>query len=298
LSFDATLKREAERAAQVLQDLNVDTYESADLRGQDIAQAILAAVRAADFVCLVLAERAPSPNVGFEAGLAAGLGKPVLALTFGKTVPFQVTSGVQIIRFKDEDVSSALQDIRRFLRHVRPRRDEPQPTGTIDAQRIAVANTLERLRQANSPGEREAGLISAVADLFERQGSEVLREDEKAKEGRPDLLVWSDPLSTDLGGPVIIECKYYKGGSGSVLANARNELGQLANYVERSHAKLGLLVFDHDRPTDLKLTEQDTPKALAFYIGDLVAAVASGTLTDEIWRRQARASRIHRGNEG
>ena len=76
-----------------------------------------------------------------------------------------------------------------------------------------------------------------------------------------------------------------------MLVNARHAFEQLVTYVDQSTAKLGLLIFDHDRPTDLSLTEYETPKALAFFVRDFVAVIGTGRLPDEIRRRRARAAR-------
>jgi hypothetical protein len=302
LSYGTAEQGDADAVVAALQDLNVDTFTAHDiLPGEAIAPTILGALRAADFICLVLAKEPLPANVAFEAGLAIGLGKPVLALSRQPSVPFYVGQGVQVIRLKSGDLSPALSDIRRFIRHIKPKvetsPDQPLPDRTaVEKARAELVSA----RRSSSPGERGRALVDVVAHLFEQPGSELLQEEITAGGDRPDFLLWSDPLVLELGGPLIVECKYYGGGSGSVLVNARDALQQLATYVERSSAGLGLLVFDHDRPTDLKLSGYDTPKALAFYIGDLIETVGDGKLTDEIWRRRARAARLteRRGDAG
>ena len=159
---------------------------------------------------------------------------------------------------------------------------------------------LARLRQVRDFGGRVVELTGVVARAFEEQGAEVLREEDAGTGVRVDLLVWSDPLVTELGGPLIVECKYYPGGSGSVLVNARHAFKQLAGYVQQSSAKLGLLVFDHDRPTELSFGEYETPEALAFSIDDFLIAIEADRLADEIRRRRTRAARLrtNRGDPG
>jgi hypothetical protein len=83
-----------------------------------------------------------------------------------------------------------------------------------------------------------------------RDGSEVLADKRERDTSPVDLLVWSDVLVSELGGPLIVECKFYGGGTGSVLMNARQTLAGLAGYVGTSSAKLGLLIFDHNRPNN------------------------------------------------
>jgi hypothetical protein len=293
LSYEAVQRSEVGRIVSVLQRLDVDTFAAHDLKsGQPISSAILSALRAADFVCVVLSDAAPSAHVAFEAGLAIGLGKPVLALARGAGVPFDIGQGVQVLRLKTGDLSSVLPDIRRFVRHLKPRLDSSLPLNAPDRATVeTVAAELSQIRRAPSAEDRGRALVDVVTHLFEQPGLEVMREEANVNHERPDLFLWSDSLVAELGGPLIVECKYYSGGSGRVLANARHALQQLQEYVEGSSAGLGLLVFYHDRPTDLKLSLYESPRALAFYVGDLIEAVGSGKLSDELWRRRARAAR-------
>jgi TIR domain len=293
LSYGPVQQAEVDAIVNLLQLLDVDIFTAHDIEpGQAFSSTILSALRAADFVCVILSDAPLSANIAFEAGLAIGLGKAVLALSQGTGVPFDIGHGVQVLRLKAGDPSSVAPDIRRFVRHVKPR---PVPSPTVTSSNHASVETaaaeLNRLRTTNAPG-RERALVDVVAHLFNEPGLEVMREEPIPNGQRPDLLLWSDPLVAELGGPLIIECKYYRGGSGNVVANARHALRQLQSYIEHSSAGLGLLVFDHDRPRELKLSQYDSPKALAFFVGDLIDTVRAGKLTDEIWRRRARAARL------
>jgi hypothetical protein len=300
VSFSAASADMAARLADLLQSLGVEVFRPNLFVGQEIGREILAAIQAADFVCLVADAGFPTPNAAFETGLAIGLGKPALALTTASAVPFDLPERVQVVRVKGGNVDAARRDIARFVRHVRPREDG-EGRATLPAKPEGQATTeLARLRQMKDFSGRVVELTGVVARAFEQQGAEVLREEDARTDDKIDLLVWSDPLVTELGGPLIIECKYYPGGSGSVLVNARHAFMQLAGYVQQSSAKLGLLVFDHDRPTELSLGEFETPEALAFSIDDLLTAIDADRLPDEIRRRRTRAARLRtlRGDPG
>jgi hypothetical protein len=291
ISFNAAATREAARVTEILEDLGVDTYRADVLAGREIGPEILAAINAADFLCLIVSDSSPSPNVAFETGLAIGLGKPILALATRASIPFDFAKGVQMVRIAGGDVASVRREIERFVRHMRPGPREPHEGGRA-LQSVGWAEAeLDRIKQTLAAPEREDRLVDLVARLFEQQGSEVLRERQEGDHARLDLLVWNDILVSELGGPLIVECKYYGGGSGSVLVNAGHAFEQLVTYVDQSTAKLGLLIFDHDRPTGLSLTQYETPKVLAFFVRDFVAAIGADNLPDEIRRRRARAAR-------
>ena len=118
----AAEQADADAVVAALQDLTL-TRSQRDyvLPGQAIAPTIIGALRAADFICLIWGEALRPANVTFEAGLAIGLGKPVLALSPQPGVPFDIGQGVQVIRLKSGDLSPVLSDIRRFIRHMRPK---------------------------------------------------------------------------------------------------------------------------------------------------------------------------------
>ena len=300
VSFSAASADMATRLTDLLQDLGVEVFRPDVFVGQEIGREILAAIEAADFVCLVADAGSPTPNAAFETGLAIGLGKPALALTTAGTVPFDLPERVQVIRVKGGDVGAAKRDIARFVRHVHPGKSGEAGTASPAEPNAQARTELARLRQVKDFSGRVVELTGVVARAFEQQGAEVLREEDAGTDARVDLLVWSDRLVTELGGPLIVECKYYPGGSGSVLVNARHAFKQLAGYVQQSSAKLGLLVFDHDRPTELSLGEFETPEALAFSIDDLLTAIEADRLADEIRRRRTRAARLRtrRGDPG
>jgi hypothetical protein len=88
---------------------------------------------------------------------------------------------------------------------------------------------------------------------------------------------------------MLIECKYYGGGSGSVLANAKHNVQQLEKYVRASEARVALLVYDHDRSTPPP-PSFETPQVLVFPVDQLIQALERGTLTDEILQQRRRAS--------
>jgi hypothetical protein len=280
--------------AAALQKLSVDVFTADEvLPGQAISSAILSALRAADFVCVLRSHGPHSETVAFETGVAVGLGKPVVVLTQDASLPVYADRGLHTLRLKGGDLSSVLPDLRRFVRHVKPARESEPTHATPDQFSLTAAIAeLARARQVDDAVERGRALVNVVVQLFRQPNLEIIREETGADDDRPDLLLWSDSLVADFGGPLIIECKYYSAGSGSVVKNAEHTLEKLQTYVEKSSAGLGLLVFDHDRPRDLKLTGYESPRALALFVDDLIEDVRAGNLVDRLWSRRARVARL------
>ena len=130
-----------------------------------------------------------------------GLGKPILALVMGASIPFDITKGVQIVRMAGGDVASVRREIERFVRHVRPVSRTPNESNRALRSVLWAEAELDRIQQTSAAPEREARLVDLVAQLFKQQGSEILREKQEGDHNRFDLLVWSDVLGLSWAGP-------------------------------------------------------------------------------------------------
>ncbi|WP_196812929.1 hypothetical protein [Cupriavidus sp. WS] len=289
ISYSAESAADAAELFAMLQELGVDAFVSAGEVANIPPQiGTIGTVSAADCVAAVLTG-GPSPWVWFELGLAIGLGKPVMFLERQANTFKDVLAGARIVRIKTDDVRASLPDVRRFLRHVRPKGEISVPKE--DANRAALKEAASAVSDRhNVTSGRELYLVDALASLFRVADFEVLTEPKTEADERPDLIVWNDDLVAEFGGPMIVECKYYRGSTGSVFHNAQHSLKQLAGYVENSSAALGLLVFDHDRPTRFEVENYSTPNAFAVSVDGLVNTITEGTLADDLWRWRARAT--------
>jgi len=293
VSFSPDSSRLALELIDVLDGMGIEGAYHDELASHEISREVLSAIEAADFICAVTGAQPADAQVAFELGLALGLGKPVLLLTkTGSDIGYDLAGRIQVVRTKSGHIDEVRRDVSRFVKHVRLKPTKDSNDETSLNQQGQLQGELSHLRGIKDVALRRRSLTGLVAEAFEQQGAEVLREGGVGRAAEYDLLVWSDPLVSELGGPIIVECKYYAGGTGSVLVNARHAFNQLASFVESSSAKVALLVYDHDRPNHLTLTEYETPQALAFSIDDFVMAIEAGHLADEIRRKRARAARL------
>jgi hypothetical protein len=102
-------------------------------------------------------------------------------------------------------------------------------------------------------------------------------------------------VAFEAGGPILVECKVLRGGSGSVIKNVESYVKRLAKTVDESDASLAMLVFDHDRP-HVPPSLYQTPKVLSFAVDELIDGLENGTLEAEILRRRRRAAFV-RGSD-
>jgi hypothetical protein len=290
----------ADSVAQLLTDRGIECLRPEDLLavGAVWSDELTRHLATADFVVAVVPSSA-STQVGFELGLAYGLSKPAFVIATGGAVVPGELRGLATVRVPDlQHIADAVPDIDRFLRHAKRARLDERP-----ASRRQEAGNLDWARERLATLRIEAGakrgldLERLVADVFARTGAEVQHNAQlSAKGDGVDLLVWSDDLAYEIGGPILVDCKIYRGGVGSVAKNAEHTMRQLEEVVRRSDARLAVLVFDHDRSREMPRFNE-TPRVLAFPVEQLLDSVERGDLTEEVLGRRRQAA-YARGRSG
>jgi hypothetical protein len=284
----------ADTVAKLLTDRGVECLRPEDLlaSGAVWSDELTSHLTTADFVVAIVPPSSPA-QVAFELGLAHGLSKPALVIVAGRTVMPEELRGLTTARISDlGHISEAVPDLDRFLRHSKRTRSDTRPTSRGQGPDY-MGSARERL--ANLRGEayanREFELERLVADVFEHAGAEVqLEARPSANDDRVDLIVWSDDLAFEMGGPILVECKIYRGGIGSIAKDAEHTMRRLEELVQRSDAaRLAILVFDDNRTAEMPPL-RDTPRVLAFPVEQLLDAVERGTLTDEVLTRRRQAA--------
>jgi Holliday junction resolvase len=299
--FISAQSEEASAAlAQAFADRGVKSFRADDfVSGLPLTPELLRQLEAADFMCALVNDSGSAPNILFELGAAHVLRKPIILFTTNYDRLLGGLRGVYIVKADIEDLASAASEIDRFLRHAKAL--PPIETGAGLRQKPNLAWAKEELTALRRDGTRDRGVRfeHLVGEIFERMGAEVIRGDRSEKDWAADLIVWLDEVAHEIGGPIIIECKYYGGGSGSVLMNAKHTVQQLEKhavqqlekYIGASEAKAALIVYDHDRSTSLPSTLAiETPRVLVFSVDQLIQALEQGTLANEILQHRRRAS--------
>ena len=290
----------ADSVAHLLAERGIECLRPEDLlaRGAVWSDELTRHLATADFVVAIVPPSAPA-QVAFELGLAHGLSKPALVVATGKTSVPEELRGLATVRISDlSHILEVTPDIDRFLRHAkRVTSEEPATSRRQETGELSWA----RERLANLRGEAGARRVfdfeRLVAELLERAGAEVqLADAVRPADNGVDLILWSDDLAYEIGGPILVQCKTYHGGIGSVVKNAEHAIRRLEEVVRRSDARLGFLIFDHDRSTELPRFN-DTPRVLAFPVEQLLDTIERGALTEEVLARRRQAA-YARGRSG
>ena len=279
----------SEALARALATHGVESLRADDLApGERIVPEILRHLQAVDFVCALDDGGPATPSVFFELGAAHILRKPILLFTTGYSQLLSGLHGIYVIKAKPDDLSSVSPEIDRFLRNAKPLPPlNAAPAKNIQKPNLSWAREELAALRDERPADRGLRFERLVAEVFRRAGSEIVGA-ELPERRNADVLVWLDDVSYEIGGPLIVECKYFGGRSGSALTNARRAVEQLDKIVAASDTGLALLVYGHDRPAPPpSLTE--TPRVLALPIEELIQALEDGTLPEDILRRRQRA---------
>jgi hypothetical protein len=287
---------ETARIAKAFSDRGVECLLPEKIgHGSDVSEEILKLLASADFVVASLPDET-SAKLSFELGVAYALKKPTLVLTTNYDHLLSNLRGLYVVKSAADANHDESSDIDRFLRQagqvpaMKSRSPSPSAAGAFDWARERAA----ALKQEHGTN-RGLVLERLVADLFEKAGAQFV-EAKAETGGGSDLVVWLNDLVYETGGPMIVECKYYTGGSGSVIWNSKHTVEQLEKNFERleklvegSDAPLALLVFSHDRLRPLHRVFE-TARVLSFAVEQLIDSLENGTFVDDIMQRRSRAA--------
>lgn len=186
-----------------LRQRGVAAYVLSDvaLLGASIAQSIRDAISEADQVLVVLNDEGSSKNVLFEAGLAVGLGKPLIVVADPnlKDVPSDIASFL-MIRARPDDLRAINYALDRM-----EGRSDASPALYPATGRSLGPHADHLLDEAAKSDLRESTVIDLLVEALEGSGS-VAVSNVNADQGF-DVGVWSDDLDAIAANPLLIEIK-------------------------------------------------------------------------------------------
>jgi hypothetical protein len=260
------------------------------VRADDIAPGpltgeLLQHLETADFMC-ASANDGSAAHVLFEIGIAHVLGKPVILFTTTYDWLFGRLRGIYVVKATIAELPSVSAEIDRFLEHAKPLRPIDDATRLRQRPNLSWAREeFEVLRRGESL-DRALRFERLVAQVFRRVGAEVVEAGRSEKNVTADLIVtWLDDVATEIGGPIIIECKYTVQSRGRLVS----AIDQIEKYIGASSAALGLVVYGYSQEISSP-SVSDTPRVLVFQIDELIRALEDGTLSEQILQRRRRAS--------
>ena len=217
--------------------------------------------------------RATTPATIFlEAGIALGRGMPLIVLAEDPDEDLPVLGGLAsnvwtIAGAKDEaSIRLHLTLFTKVLEIHRPARDSVPRLETSAAPSVTPST--------ETPGRRDQSLQEEVFGLLQAAGAKVESEAVSSGGDRVDAAALIPGAEAALG-PVLIEVKALQGHGLSAAVN------QLAAFLARSGAMLGLVVYDGPR-------QQPGPAT-----GFLIVAMHIDELREQVRRRSLGSTLVH-----
>ena len=253
-----------------------------------VSQEILGLISSSDFVVATVGA-SNRDNTMYELGVARSLGKPAFLVLLGGTLPSDL-SGVYVRAIESDRITDVANDLNIFLRNAKAPRPITSAGFAENSSEMGWAREeLKALRATNGPRERDFETL--VRRIFISARAEVTQVEAPGPDGQIDFVVWLNEVAYEAGGPILVECKMLRGGSGSVIKNAEVYAKRLERAVDSSDASLAMLIIDHERPPSLSAFFE-TPKVLSFGAETLIDLLEKGTLQKEILDRRKRAAFI------
>jgi hypothetical protein len=209
--------------------------------GRPFRDAVEDAIRGSSAVIAIFGAAGPSINTAYEAGLAVGLGKPVISVVSpGGPMPSDLRSSlyVQADPSNVEAITLALDNLDR-LQIDRPPElvARGRPLGSYADDLVAEVRTLESETNAGAWGQAvEKLMVRAI----EASGAVAATADDPR--AGFDIGVWSDDLDAIAANPVLVEIK---------RRIDQGTISQCLAALERTPAaKAALIISFEDVPRD------------------------------------------------
>ena len=253
-----------------------------------ITNEVIRLITEADFIA-VLIGTGPQAAVAYELGIAQGLGKPAFVV-FDGSPSLEPANAYVVSIAKGEAIENIIGDLDLFVRNAK-RRSTPNNKPKTEAGHSLdwAREKLAALRRKEGR-DRYQAFEELCAEIFRAANVEVehVGQGRQAQDLGADFVVWLNDIAFELGGPTLVECKFYGGSAGSIIKNSEHTVRRIEAVMDRSAAKLALLVYDHDHsysPPSLF----ETPRVLSFAIDDVIQAIERQDLERTILKRRERA---------
>lgn len=270
--ISASFETETDSIKSVLAENGVEVFDLYDFSiGESIQQILKRKIRQSDFAIFILTEE--NKNVLYEMGVCEGLGKQHFIFLDKKlTIPFYVTNKLFIHadlndrNFLKNSIVKILQDVGRSKRSKSSRIVKEKTSQKEKSYNRDIRDNLEsylpeiqRLRENGTGQEIE----HIVEDIFKTLKLNYV-DNTTARDKGVDFALWNDELGRIIGNPIIIEVKY---------GNLSNEIferteQQIRNYIEKSDAKVALLLYLDKRNKRHKIKSTLRPLFISYDLED------------------------------
>ena len=263
----------------ILDRLEVKYFDAFDFEvGDSISATIKSKIRESDFAVAVISEL--NPNVFYELGICEGLGKPIFLIVEDSYNAPSFINNYLFLRASLENENLLAISLEKFIAQVhknksvlrsrKKRTKEKQLTGS-------VSNYISYIHTMRSQGHA-AELEKVVQQIFKELSLTVETVANKSKDVGVDFAIWADKLSSTIGSLLLVEFKY-----GHLNENKiRSAEQQLQNYLQKSEAKAGLLLYLDREGKRFKEDYVFSPLILRYDLEDFIKQINQSSFEDAI----------------
>jgi hypothetical protein len=250
--------------------------------GANLLQSVQQAIASADHVLIVLGDAEGSLNSAFEAGMAVGLGKPLVVVAAPQVVIPADLSSALTVRARPDDLDA----INFALDQAKGR--TAAPTGLASATGHPLGNRADplldraiRILALSEPAAIEREAIEILVQALEDSGTVPVQS--PRLDQAFDVGVWSEDLDAIAANPLLIELKQTLSESG--VRQALTALHAIPN------ARVALIVYLDPTSTDVAVVQRVRFPVLAIALQDLIGRMRNASFAEVV--RDLRNRSIH-----
>jgi hypothetical protein len=288
-------KEKSFKSCYVIAPFSKDTYDLIDLLKRhgiqtngilsfsdsdiSLSNTIEEGIRKVDFVCAFIPPKA-SPTIFYEVGIARGAKKPIFMIIEEKSLPDMYLHDMVYVRASIKDQNAIEFALDQFLAKYRQISKRIPLNKEVRSEKLEIKpfqDSLELISKENNPFEIE----SFVADLFKYLKDVTIVERQELDKGI-DMALWVDNLEPYFGNPILVEVKS-RVRSKSLLMKAED---QLRNYLEKTNASLGLLIYLGNDIKKMKNQKIRQPLVIWLELHELVSMLSKNSLAEIIMAKR------------
>lgn len=270
----------------ILEEEGVETFDIYDFTiGASIQDILKKKIRDSDFAIFIIT--GDSQNVFYEMGVCEGLGKPQFVILDSTLQPPFYLQNKLYLKASFNDKEFLKLSILKFINEVLKRKkkgiiknaEDPLARPETKEEIKELITKVKSLRSSGTEIELEQALEKLFKVLNIRHASNIGGVDRGI-----DFALWSDKLGRTIGNQILIEVKY-----GNLQENSFEKYQhQLLNYIERTEAKVALLLYLDRSGKRFKMTASLYPLIISFDIEDFLTELLNSNFENVLLNQRNR----------
>ena len=260
----------------ILIENDIDSFDMYDISiGDSIQETVKSKLKEADFALFILTQN--GTNSIYELGVCEGLNKEYFVIVDKNVEPpffiknrLFLRADVSKEESMEESIIKLINDIKK--RSIRPKKRKSIPKENFSPYSKEVQGKLKNhlpLIKNLRTAKNNQLLEQAIMKIFKEINLNYIENDTNKNKG-VDFAIWNNRLGKTIGNPIIIEVK-----QGDLVRRKKEIQEQLLRYIEKSEAKVAILLYLDSNDKRIKIEESVKPLIFAYDIEDFINELIS-----------------------